>query len=69
MDVMKGFYNRLLNIDLTQKRFEIEAIDQGVFEQYLGGKGLASHILYQRNPPNGDPPAEPGSGQRWGPSG
>jgi aldehyde:ferredoxin oxidoreductase len=55
MDVMKGFYSRLLNIDLTQKRFEIETIDQGVFERFLGGKGLASHILYKRNPPNVDP--------------
>jgi aldehyde:ferredoxin oxidoreductase len=55
MDVMKGFYSRLLNIDLTQKRFAIETIDQGIFERFLGGKGLASHILYERNPPNVDP--------------
>jgi aldehyde:ferredoxin oxidoreductase len=55
MDVMKGFYGRLLNIDLTRKGFEIETIDQAVFERFLGGKGLASHILYERNPPNVDP--------------
>jgi aldehyde:ferredoxin oxidoreductase len=55
MDVMKGFYGRLLNIDLTRKQFEIEKIDQAVFERFLGGKGLASHILYERNPPNVDP--------------
>ena len=52
---MHGFYNQILNIDLTGERFEIEKIDDDIYSQYLGGKGLASWILSQRNPSGVDP--------------
>jgi aldehyde:ferredoxin oxidoreductase len=52
---MKGFYNRILIIDMTAKSFQIEAQPDSVLEKYLGGKGLASHLLLQHNPPGVDP--------------
>ena len=52
---MDGFYGRILKVDLNRKSFEIEPIDDAIYEQYLGGKGLASYLLYELNPPGVDP--------------
>jgi len=47
---MHGFYGRILRIDLSKEKFVIDPINDDIFEKYLGGKGLASHLLYQLNP-------------------
>ncbi len=52
---MHGFYGRYLNIDLGKKNHSIETINDDVFKTYLGGKGLASYLLYELNPPGVDP--------------
>ncbi len=52
---MKGFYNRILKIDLTARTFEIEKTDDEIFANYLGGKGFASYLLTELNPPGVDP--------------
>jgi len=52
---MDGFYGRILKVDLNQKSFQIDAIDDAIYETYLGGKGLASYLLYKLNPPGVDP--------------
>ena len=52
---MDGIYGRILKIDLSLKHFDIESIDAAIYETYLGGKGLASYLLYQLNPPGVDP--------------
>ncbi len=52
---MYGFYGRYLNIDLGKKNHSIETINDDVYETYLGGKGLASYLLYELNPPGVDP--------------
>lgn len=52
---MDGFYERVLLIDLNQFRFEIKPIVDTVLSAFLGGKGLASKLLYDLNPPNVDP--------------
>jgi len=52
---MYGFYGRYLNIDLGKKNQSIETINDDVYETYLGGKGLASYLLYELNPPGVDP--------------
>ena len=52
---MYSFYNRLLKIDLNQEAYRIETLDPEVLEINLGGKGLASYLLYQLNPPGIDP--------------
>ena len=53
--VMKGFYGRILTVDLSEKNFTITPTDEGVLQRYLGGKGLASHLLFTLNPPGVDP--------------
>jgi len=52
---MQGFYNQILKIDLTTKISEIHPIDDSICERYLGGKGLASWLLFEQNPKGVDP--------------
>lgn len=52
---MKGFFNRLVRIDLSQKQFEYQELKDELLTETLGGKGLASRILLQENPPRVDP--------------
>jgi aldehyde:ferredoxin oxidoreductase len=52
---MYGFYGRILKIDLSSKKHVIESVDERIYKKYLGGKGLASYLLYKLNPPGVDP--------------
>lgn len=52
---MKGFFNRLIIIDAADRTTQVEKIDDALIEQYMGGKGLATHLLLQYNPPGVDP--------------
>ena len=48
---MKGFYGKLLTIDITSQSFEEKAIEEEIFEKYLGVKGLGAYLLNKYNPP------------------
>lgn len=52
---MKGFYGRILIVDLTKRSFQIEELPDEIPTRYLGGKGLGSYLLYHRNPQGVDP--------------
>ncbi|MBM4347426.1 MAG: aldehyde:ferredoxin oxidoreductase, partial [Deltaproteobacteria bacterium] len=52
---MKGFFNKILRINLKIKTFKEESIPDSVFESCLGGKGLGIHLLMKENPPGVDP--------------
>jgi aldehyde:ferredoxin oxidoreductase len=52
---MDGFYGRILKVDLSEKKYSIEPVQDDIFEKYLGGKGLASYLLVELNPPGVDP--------------
>jgi aldehyde:ferredoxin oxidoreductase len=52
---MKGFFNKMLRINLKTKSFKEEPIPDSVFETYLGGKGLGTYLLMKENPPGVDP--------------
>jgi aldehyde:ferredoxin oxidoreductase len=52
---MKGFYNRLLFIDVGEKTFTVEPIEDDLLKKCLGGKGLASFLLLAHNPARVDP--------------
>ena len=52
---MYGFYNRILSINLTEQSFKIETLPEDIYQTYLGGKGLASYLLYTLNPEGVDP--------------
>lgn len=52
---MKGFFNRLLRINLSTKKSFVESLPESILQSYLGGKGLGSYILLRENPPRIDP--------------
>jgi aldehyde:ferredoxin oxidoreductase len=52
---MKGFFNRLLRIDLSRQKTTIEPIPESILRSYLGGKGLGSYLLFKENPPHVNP--------------
>ncbi len=52
---MQGFYNRILSIDLDTETFDIQPIEEEIYQTYLGVKGLASYLLYTLNPAGVDP--------------
>ncbi len=52
---MKGFYDRILRVDVAKKDYHVESIEDAFLQKYLGGKGLATHLLLKHNPPRVDP--------------
>jgi aldehyde:ferredoxin oxidoreductase len=52
---MKGFYNQILNINVSDHRYQVDPVDDSIFEKYLGGKGLSTYLLLKHNPPGVDP--------------
>jgi len=56
--LMHGFYGRILVVDLTSQEYAVEDIEDDVLKTFLGGKGLGSHLLAERNPPGIDPFSE-----------
>ena len=52
---MKGFFNQLLRINLSDYKSAVEPIPESVLRSYLGGKGLGSYLLLKENPPRIDP--------------
>ena len=52
---MFGFYGRIITIDLSRQTFSIERPPADIYSRYLGGKGLATYLLLERNPKGVDP--------------
>jgi len=52
---MKGFFNKILRINLKTKTSVEETLPDSVYETYLGGKGLGVYLLMKENPPRVDP--------------
>ncbi len=52
---MKGFFGKILRINLKTKTSKEETIPDSVYETHLGGKGLGISLLAKENPPGVDP--------------
>lgn len=52
---MHGFYGRILKINLTERTYEIVPLNDEILSRYLGGKGLATYLLFSTNPQGVDP--------------
>lgn len=52
---MFGFYNMALRINVTQKSYDLKVISDETLARTLGGKGLATILLLEHNPPGVDP--------------
>lgn len=58
MQEIKGTSNRILEVDLTKKSFSVYDVPMEDLKLYLGGKGLALKLLYDRMEPGIDPLGE-----------
>ena len=52
---MKGFFGRILTIDLDSRTSTVEAPEEASLARTLGGKGLATQLLLNKNPVGVDP--------------
>lgn len=52
---MNGFHGRILSIDLDNLRFSIDTVAEDILKTRLGGKGLGSHLLYEKSTAGVDP--------------
>ncbi len=52
---MNGFYNMVLRVNASEQSFDLMEIPDELLEKILGGKGLATHLLLEHNPPGVDP--------------
>lgn len=52
---MEGFFKRMLVVDASQRTSHVEELDETVLRRTLGGKGLGTQLLLDRNPAGVDP--------------
>lgn len=52
---MKGWWGRILRIDLSREKSWIQELDPKIYTDYIGGRGLAIKILWDELPPGIDP--------------
>ena len=52
---MLPFYKKYLEINLSDKSFKVEKIDEEILKKFGGGKGIGTYLLYKLNPVGVDP--------------
>lgn len=52
---MLGYQGTVLRVDLTDRKIEIEKLDDSLYEKYLGGAGIGAKFLYEETSPETDP--------------
>jgi aldehyde:ferredoxin oxidoreductase len=52
---MDGWMGKILRVNLTQSKFVLEDLDAGLARKFVGGRGLASKMLYDELDPGVDP--------------
>ena len=53
--MLKGYYGKILRVDLDTEKITTEKIDKEVLKKYIGGSGLAGKYLYEETGPETDP--------------
>jgi aldehyde:ferredoxin oxidoreductase len=51
----KGYTGKILHVDLSHRKIEIEENDEGFYRSYLGGRGFGYHYLMKKVPARIDP--------------
>ncbi len=52
---MSGYHRKLVRVDLTERKVEIQGIEETDLEKFLGGSGMAAKILYEETREETDP--------------
>lgn len=56
--LMYGYCQRMLRVDLSNRKFEIQPLEEEVLRKYLGGLGLGLKFLLEETGPETDPLSE-----------
>jgi len=51
---MNGWVGKILRIDLSEKKHKVEDLNEDLARDYLGGRGLATKMLYDEIDPKID---------------
>ena len=52
---MFGYHKKLLRVDLSKRKAEVEDLDEALIRKYVGGLGIEAKILYEEIGPKTDP--------------
>jgi aldehyde:ferredoxin oxidoreductase len=50
-----GYHKKLLRVDLSNRKAEVEDLDEALIRKYVGGLGIEAKILYEETGPETDP--------------
>ena len=50
-----GYMGKILTVNLTTGKIEVEPLQDDLCRDYIGGYGMAARLLYDRIPPGADP--------------
>lgn len=50
-----GYHGKILHVDLTHARLDVEQPDEGFYRQYMGGSALGLYYLLKNTPPHTHP--------------
>lgn len=50
-----GYHGKILHVDLSKGKFQVEEPDEAFYRKYLGGSALAMYYLLKNMPPKVDP--------------
>ena len=51
----RGYIEKMLFADLSDRKSEVEDLDEKICEQFIGGYGIGARIMYSRQKPGVDP--------------
>ena len=52
---MKGYFGKILRVNLTSKKIETDHFDETFARKYIGGNGFAAKYIYDLVDPKADP--------------
>ena len=52
---MFGYHGKILRVDLTERKVEVQQLPPEVYDAYFGGSGIGAKILYEETTPETDP--------------
>jgi aldehyde:ferredoxin oxidoreductase len=55
---MDGWTGRILRVNLSQEKWEVQVLPPEILHSFLGGRGLGAYFLYTEVPPKSDPLGE-----------
>jgi aldehyde:ferredoxin oxidoreductase len=51
MEIKGGYVGKLLRVNLSDKTYRVEPLDEALLKKFLGGRGIATKIYFEEIPP------------------